>query len=230
MNDINNLQKALLFVEEDKARKYDDIYSSAEVHEFSRNYLKRREDIIDMCAEQHKASVTNVTNYRSAHRIRLRTLLVAALIMMLATASVIAITKPHIYYVIKERINSWKIIFIEEDSENYDNCFDYVKPRIPDGFTVVLEEKLENDYFISMKDSSGAIINYEQMQPDGTTISLDSEHSNNITEIVNGVEIVISRENNATTFICNDGKYIFQIQGNADEDLLRQMMMSVIDK
>lgn len=230
MSDMNNLQKALLIVEEDKARKYDHIDESILMHRFSHRYLRRREEIIGVGREQHAESTVHTLNYRRAYRLRLRTILVTALIMLLATISVIAIAKPHIYYVIKEKIDSWRITFILEDNEIIDNSFDYVKPRIPDGFTVVLEEKLENDYFLSMKDSSGAIINYEQMQPDGTTISVDSEHSNNITKIVNGVEIVISRENNATTFICNDGKYIFQIQGNADEDLLRQMMMSIIDK
>lgn len=230
MNEMNNLQKSLLIVEEDKARKYDHINKSILMHRFSRRYYKRREVIIGACKEQLAVSTVRASYYRRTNRLRLRTILVAALIMLLATISVIAITKPHIYYVIKEKINSWRIIFISENNEIIDNSFNYIKPQIPDGFTIVLEEKLENDYFLSMKDPSGAIINYEQMQPVGTTISVDSEHSNNTTEIVNGVELVISREKNATTFICNDGKYIFQIQGNADEGLLRQMMMTVIDK
>jgi len=45
MNDRNNFQIALLIVEGEKARKYDDFEISV-THKFSRRYLKRRKDII----------------------------------------------------------------------------------------------------------------------------------------------------------------------------------------
>ena len=230
MEDMNNLQKALLIIEEDRADKYDDLYESPETHEFSQKYLMRRGEILSMYEAQQVYTATSVPIYRRARKIRLRTILVAALIMLLATASVIAITKPHIYYVIKEKIDSWKITFNEEDNEGGDNNFEAVKPLIPEGFTVTQEEELENNYFLSLESSSGAIIIYEQIQPDGTSIRVDSEHSDNMSEIINGIEVVISKTEQTTTFICNDGKYIYQIYGNADEDLLRHMMMNIIER
>ena len=230
MNDMNNLQKALLIIEEDRAGKYDDLYESPEPHEFSQGYLKRRGKIISMYEAQQVDTATPAPTYRRARKIRLRTILVAALIMLIATVSVIAITKPHIYYVIKEKIDSWKITFIEEDNEGGDSNFEAVKPLIPEGFTVTQEEELENNYFLSLENSSGTIITYEQMQPDGTSIRIDSEHSDNKTETINGFEVVISKTEEAITYVCNDGKYIYLIYGNVDEGLLRHMMMSVIEK
>lgn len=229
MNDMNNLQKALLIIEEDRACKYDDLYKSPEMHEFSQGYLKRRGEIISMYEGRRVDAATHVLTYRRARKIRLRTILVAALIMLLATASVIAITKPHIYYVIKEKIDSWKITFIEEDAEVVDNNFDAVMPLIPNGFTVVQEEEFENSYFVLLENDAGEVITYDQRLPEGASISVDSEYSENATEIINGNEVVISKDEQAIAFICNDGKYIYQIYGDVDEGLLRQMMMSVIE-
>lgn len=230
MEDMNNLQKALLIIEEDRADKYDDLYESPEPYEFSQGYLMRRGEILSMYEAKQVDAATSVPTYRRARKIRLRTILVAALIMLLATASVIAITKPHIYYVIKEKIDSLKITFIEEDNDGGDSNFEAVKPLIPEGFTVTQEEELENNYYLSLENSSGTIIIYEQIQPEGTSIRIDSEHSDNKTETINGLEIVISKTEQTTTFICNDGEYIYQIYGNADEDLLRRMMMNIIER
>lgn len=40
MSDMNNLQKALLLVEEEEAQKYNDIFESPEPHTFSKKYLR----------------------------------------------------------------------------------------------------------------------------------------------------------------------------------------------
>lgn len=148
---------------------------------------------------------------------------------MLACISVIAITKPHIYYVIKEKIDSWDIVFNKEDSDHTEEGFVIIKPQIPDGFTIVSEEALEVDYFLSLENANGENINYEQMLPEGTSISIDSERLNNTTEMINGMEVVVSRDESFISLVFNDGEYIYQIDGNADEKLLRQMMMSVIE-
>ena len=34
MNDMNNLQKALLIIEEERSHKYDDLYETPKLHEF----------------------------------------------------------------------------------------------------------------------------------------------------------------------------------------------------
>ena len=228
MSNKNNLQKALLLVEKEEAQKYNDIFESPEPHTFSKKYLRRRKDIIDIASG--RTIEPEGKQYKRVYRISFRTILVAALVMIMATITVIAVTKPHIYYVIKEKIDNWRITFIDEDtSDNENGGFVAVKPQLPEGFKIVLEEELEDNYFLSIENAEGDIINYDQRLPEGTTISIDSEHSENKTETINGSEVVISKEGDTITYICNDGKYIYHIHGNADEKLLKEMMMSVID-
>lgn len=190
--------------------------------------MRRRKDIIDIAS-----GITGAPDgkqYKRVYRVSFRTILVAVLVMIMATITVIAITKPHIYYVIKEKIDNWRITFIDEDTyDNENGGFVAVKPQLPEGFTIVLEEELENNYFLSIENAEGEIINYDQRLPEGTTISIDSEHSENKTETINGSDVVISKEGGTITYICNDGKYIYHIHGNADEKRMREMMMSIID-
>lgn len=93
----------------------------------------------------------------------------------------------------------------------------------------MLEEELDYNYFLLLENAAGEAITYDQRLPEGASISVDSEYSENATEIINGYEVVISKDEQAIAFICNDGKYIYQIYGDVDEGLLRQMMMSVIE-
>lgn len=229
MTGINNLQKALLILEVEKAHTIDDVSEAHETHVFSRRYNKRRKEIIETCADNSFESGISGTNYKRSHRLKLRTILVAALILLLATITVIAMTKPHIYYVIKDKLESWDILFIEEGSEREEGEFVAVKPEIPDGFTIVEEDELAVEYYLALENSTGETIDYDQVLPEGTTISIDSEHSENSTEIINGTEVIVSRGGDTVLLICNDGEYIYEIFGNADEKLLRQMMMSIIE-
>ena len=104
MSDKNNLQKALLLVEEEEAQKYNDIFELPKPHIFSRKYLRRRKDIIDIASGRTRAP--DGKQYKRVYRVSFRTVLVEVLVMIMATITVIAITKPHIYYVIKEKIDS----------------------------------------------------------------------------------------------------------------------------
>ena len=93
----------------------------------------------------------------------------------------------------------------------------------------MLEEELDYNYFLLLENAAGEAITYDQRLPEDVSIRVDSEHSENTTETINGVEMVVSREKEWITLVCNDGTYIYLIQGNTDEGLLRNMMMSVIE-
>ena len=93
----------------------------------------------------------------------------------------------------------------------------------------MLEEELDYNYFLLLENAAGEAITYDQRLPEDVSIRVDSEHSENTTETINGVEMVVSRAKEGITLVCNDGTYIYLIQGNTDEGLLRNMMMSVIE-
>lgn len=228
MREMNNLQKALLMAMETELNQYEKLAESEPEHTFSPRYLKRRKEIIRMADRQKVMLRNGVYRYDTARRISFRTILVAALIMIFATVSVIAIAKPHIYYVIKERIDSWRITFDVDSSENDVDSFSAVRPEIPDGFIIEEEEELDFEYYLYLQNDSGKVIHYNQYLPDGLSINIDSERSDNTIEIIDGNEIVVSREGEAIQYIFNDGKYIYHIRGNTDEELLRGMMEGIL--
>ena len=229
MNDMNNLQKALMIIEEDRASKYDDLYDSPEPHEFSQGYLKRRRNILSMYEDCQVGTATPAPTYRRARKIRLRTILVAALIMLLATASVIAITKPHVYYVIKEKIDHWAITFIQEDNIG-ESALIPVWPQIPEGFSVIEKEATESHFYLAMEDDDNHIIIFEQLPPDGASINIDSERNENTIESINETDVVISREGDAIMMLFNDGNYAYHIRGNVSEQMLREMAEDILNK
>lgn len=223
---MNNLQQALLNIEEERIHKYEDMMDSMEQHEFSDSYMRRRREIID-AAKTKSFARTAVVSPRRAHRLRLRTILVAALIMLLATVSVIAIAKPQIYYVIKEKLTHWDITFERENAHEIDEVVP-VKPNIPEGFEIVEEDLNPVNYYLVLEDGEGRLIIYEQMLPEGTNIALDSERSDNSVLSLNGNDVIVSKEGNATMLICNDGDYIYHIRSTASEEIIWNMLEEAV--
>lgn len=228
MREMNNLQKALLMAMETELNQYEKLAESEPDHTFSHSYLRRKKEIIRMANKQTVMLRNGVYRYSTARRVSFKTILVAALIMILATVSVIAIANPHIFYVIKERIDSWRITFDVDTTENAVDTFSAVRPEIPDGFIIEEEEELDFEYYLYLQNDSGEVIQYNQYLPDGLSINIDSERSDNTVEIIDGNEIVVSREGEAIQYIFNDGRYIYHILGTADEELLRGMMESIL--
>lgn len=229
MSEMNNLQKALLVIEEERSHKYDDLYETPKLHEFSQRYLMRRGEIISMYERRQVDTATHVPTYRRARKIRLRTILVAALIMLLATASVIAITKPHIYYVIKEKIDRWSITFIQENDADESDLVP-VWPQIPKGFSVTENEVTESHFYLVMEDDDNHIIIFEQLPPDGASINIDSERNENTNEVIKEIETIISREGDSTMMLFNDSNYVYHIRGNASEQILREIADDILKK
>ena len=189
--------------------------------------MRRRKDIIDIAS-----GITGAPDgkqYKRVYRVSFRTILVAALIMLLATASVIAITKPHIYYVIKEKIDRWSITFTQENDADQSDLVP-VWPQIPKGFSVTENEVTESHFYLVMEDDDNHIIIFEQLAPDGASINIDSERNENTNEVINETEVIISREGNAIMMIFNDGNYVYHIRGNASEKILREIADDILNK
>ena len=101
-----NLKQALTELREEQTSEYEELMKKQARHKFSRIYLKRRKAVIDMTSQAAKAMHDDY-KYRAVKRFSLRTALVAAIVMILATVSVIAIAKPEIIFNIKG-VSSWE--------------------------------------------------------------------------------------------------------------------------
>ncbi len=228
---MNNLQKALYNIEIETTEAYEKELSTQTKHKFSRRYLKQRREIIGMY-ENEAAEGDYKHSFEGGLKrpIRMRTILLAALIMLFATASVIAIAKPQIYYVIKEKIRSWDITFSEEDGKPIDDTFEVIKPDIPEGFEITMEEQAEFSYFLTYENEEGKFIDYGQTPADGLSVSIDSERSTNETVNIDGEEAIVSRENDITMLIFNDGKYVYSINSNEDETIIINIMKDILTR
>ena len=222
---MNNLQKALLDIREERIIEYDQLLSQHPKHTFSRRYCARKKRIIKDYSHNNSVTVRG-NNHNSTCRLSFRTILVAILIMILATASVIAIVKPKIYYDIKEMIDRWRITFSVE-GESEEDRFEPIMPVIPSGFELVSEEVDEYSYSLQLRNQEGKVITYDQSKPDGVSIIIDKENHSTHKEYYKDHEIVISKSKAAVTVLCEDNKYIYLIAGDVDESLLIHMIESL---
>ena len=205
-------------------------------HVFSRRYKKRKQKILqDATYGDRKFAYTN--SYRTGHMSHRRriAILAAVLIMILAiTAVAIAIIKPHIYYVIKEKVISWDISFEQEKDETGSKIdavqFAYMKPKTPNGYSIVSEDKESDRYSVEYKDDDGHSIYYSQYLPDDVTTSIDSERHKITKEKIGEYEVVIGVSDRDVLSICNDGNYVYDIDGTCDADTIKKMMESILLK
>lgn len=207
-----NLKQALTELREEQTSEYEELMKKQARHKFSRIYLKRRKAVIDMTSQAAKAMHDDY-KYRAVKRFSLRTALVAAIVMILATVSVIAIAKPEIIFNIKEKITHWKIEVRHENTEERSDEFVLLRPDAPDGYEIV-DEIEEGSYYIIYRNAKGDEIVYEQ-NSGNPNIYLDSEGIDIYETTINGHKAIISRHSeNATTIIIEDGEYLYLISGH----------------
>ena len=231
----DKLEYALTDVLDEEIIAYGEM-GSQDHHVFSRRYKKRKQKILQEATYgDRKFAYTNP--YRAGHMSRRRriAILAAVLIMILAmSAVVIAIIKPHIYYVIKEKVISWDISFEQEkdetSSKNDAVQFAYMKPKTPNGYSIVSENKESDRYSVEYKDDDGHSIYYSQYLPDDVTTSIDSERHKITKEKIGEYEVVIGVSDKDVLSICNDGNYVYDIDGTCDADTIKKMMESILLK
>jgi len=218
---------------EEETAAYESSMAQTPGHTFSKRFEKRKRQIIRLADQRLTGSVHELQR-RAVRRVRIRTLLVAALILLLAVSTVVAIVKPEIYYIIKEKITNWEISFgMSPEEETTDTVdFEVVRPVIPEGFSVVEEDEGADVYFLTIQNNKNKDIDisYSQMLPEGTNVQLDSERNTNAIEIIAGTEAIVAREDGATNILFNNGKYVFLIGGNCDESILREMAEEILDR
>ena len=223
---MDNLQRALLEMQEENTKEYEEYALDQPVHRFSARYLRRRKKIVEQFSNSADA---HAREYRPVmlRRVNMRIILVAIIIMILATASVIAATKPRIYYIIKESIESWDVLFEVENEDSTHTEFKVRKPTIPEGFNVVSEEIYVSSYCLTITDKDGGEIIFYQTEASGSSVMIDNEKSTNVVEEYNGNELIKSKEGSSNIIVFNDGKYVFILSGNVEETILYSMIDSL---
>lgn len=221
------IQDALLIAMEKEIAVSETALNKEAEHTFSKGYERRKRQIIRSTTRNSEKNVYNPKN-GGAIRLRGRTLLIAVIITLLAVATVIAAVKPEIYRYIKERITNWEIIFESTEEDTGTTQLKVIKPSVPDGFKVT-EEYYEETYYLQiMQNNAGETIKYSQWLPDHITANLDAERGNPYKETINGTEIIISSDENATSAVFNNYSYVFIVTGNCGEDIIRDMVRDLL--
>lgn len=236
----NDFRKALTDILDEEIVAYSKAESRS-TYTFSRNYEDRKKRILSSVALSLNAAELDKCHFEihrrhgQTSRRRKISMLVAILIMVLAmTAVVIAVAKPHIYYVIKETLTSWDITYDREagtsDEAEQNEVLKQIVPITPEGYTIVSKEEDPNSFSIDYEDDDGHHIYYSQCLPDGLMTSMDAERHKIRVEIINGSEVIIatSDKDMLATFANDD--YVFEIGGSCDKKIIMEMIENIISE
>ena len=105
-----------------------------------------------------------------------------------------------------------------------------MKPKTPNGYSIVSEDKESDRYSVEYKDDDGHSIYYSQYLPDDVTTSIDSERHKITKEKIGEYEVVIGVSDKDVLSNCNDGNYVYDIDGTCDADTIKKMMESILLK
>ena len=210
---MTNLKKALSELQEERTSEYEALLDQQPEHHFSRGYRRRRSEIVAMASRKAKVN-TNEFKFRTVSRFSFRSAMVAVIVMILASASVIAIAKPEIIFNIKEKFTHWDIDVVQKNADEASDEFVPIKPDAPKGYEITSEELGSYTYLVIYEDKEGNEIAYDQ-GTSSSKIYLDSEGIDTYETTINGHKAIISRHSvDATTIIIEDGVYVYLLSGH----------------
>jgi len=220
----NNLRNALLQVIDERIGIYDEKFAFEPEHIFSKRYEKRKNNIIRVADRTRKYLPVKFSLHRAGS-------FIAAIILVLAmTTTVLAIVKPEIFYLIKNKIIEWEIRFEQENADT-EKPLEYIRPTLPKEYELVDEVVWGGGQELTYEDkASDKWIDFSQGEPKGVTIGVDAEHGKFEKEIYNGNEILAWHLDDASMLIFNDGNYVYTVSGNCDPAILYGVIDEIIEK
>lgn len=174
------------------------------------------------------APISRETTRIKPRRIFLIAAIIAIILAMAATA--IGVTRPQIFYDIKEKLTHWDIMFVQDSKEAITPGFDYIRPDVPKGYHITEEVIGGNNYFIEFRNESDESIRYEQMRPDAANLSIYNEGGKISHQNINGHDAVITQWDDDTMIVIEDGEYVFELEGNCDYNTLIDIAKNIISR
>lgn len=169
-------------------------------------------------------------SYVSIGRRRVRRAVAVALIAVLIlamTAGAVAIQRILVTWneTQNDEAGTLDVTFDVDDPNGQAEEFRFMKPRTPEGYEVVREEKGVNNYSIEYANNDGKIILYFQSgSVENRDVSLDNEDSNFNEIQVNGYKGYAYSKNGNVALSWTDGIYMYYITGNCDIKVLYAMV------
>ncbi len=221
----NGFEKAFIQVIDERIQRYEENLALEPRHVFSKAYNKRKNRLIRSANKSDRKFGVGFNFHRAG-------VVLAAIILALAmTTTVIAIVKPQIFYKIKSRLVEWDIRFEQKTNGSDIQPFEYRKPKLPKEYKLVEEDKIPGSQELSYKDeSTNTWIDFSQDDPNGVSFGIDAEHGKFYKKKYNGCEILVWDLGEVTSFIFNDGYYIYMISGNCSRSILYGIVDDITEK
>lgn len=139
---------------------------------------------------------------------------IAAVLILATTIATIAITKPDIIFLIKEKLTHWDILPVKQNEDYTENDIIPIKPEEPDGYAEVGETITPASYIVRYKDKYNHEILYTQKTTQGLAATIDNEGDEIYETSINDCNAIVSRHSDEeTTIVIENDDYVFIIYG-----------------
>lgn len=206
-------------------------------HTFSKNFEKKMKILL----KKQKRSKKQQANLQRRTRLKPRYLLVAILLFILSSITVLACEpiRESLRHMIYTIYDEYILLEKEEKNEadtlkenNVSHSIVLLRPTyIPDGYE--LEEELIDKKSISLLwvDSSDHILAYEQMYMDGNRVYLSSDGKEPASIHIGDIDgKLIMEEDGMHTIFYEKNNYLFVLSGTLPADELIQILTSIEEK
>lgn len=158
-----------------------------------------------------------------------RTILITILVsaIFLSGITVMAMTRPEIFYDIQQRTTEWIYHFRHENPSQIEEKFSLMAPNTPKGYKVVYEDSSKTEQTVEYKDDNGNDIMYSQTNSRTLEMHVDAEYDKKTNIKINGYDAIVIKKDDAWLIMWNDGISVFELTGIAPYDVILRMAESV---
>ena len=192
-------------------------------HDFSKSFDRRMSRILAM------AGCRYVTVGRGQLRRALLIALIAVMILAMA-AGAVAVQRALVHWNESQNDDqgTLDVTFDIEDPNNLAGEFRYMKPKPPEGYEVVVEEKYPELYFIEYSDGEGnSILYFQHGSADNRNVSLDNENAEFNEIFVNGTKGYTYSKNGTNAITWVEDSVLYDISGNCTMKILEEMARTI---
>lgn len=234
---IKSMNEEILKAENQIKGQPDHVFSSAFEASMQRLISHQNDGKVSEDPSMYKPSYvvgtsTERIKYRSVRAFkgsirRTTVAILIAILIMAISATAIAVIKPGIYYKLREMIEHWDIIPHQERADE-DDAFIPVKIKVPKGYTMIAEEYVPERYWAEYEDNDGHTITCYQYIPEESSIYFDPGENADKTSI-NGHEAFISRNEDSTQIITDNGDAVVMLSGTCTYEELYNIAVMITE-
>lgn len=190
---------------------------------FSNDFITKMEKIFIMADRQY----VSLGHFRIT-KMTVAALLIAMLMILAGCGYIVQQAVIHWNEIINTEQGTIDVDFDVEDPDNTLIDSGFVKPELPEGYSVNTEEKDESSYYIEYINNEHYIVYRQEKGIENIGLSIDSEN-NELKEIeISGNKGYSSSKYGVQSITWSDGIYLYDIYGDCTLKQLEQMAENLV--